>query len=154
MEDAHLRELKKAEQQIQLQNNKPNKEDVGQDKSKNNEKKLGARVRPATPTQRVEPDGRIVDVKEVKKDENKKDDTYQARERIADQRNKAVLLLQRLIRGRYTQNYMYEGKEKRMALIDELLAVAKIENLPEAEKEKILLEDHQEKVKNALLEAI
>lgn len=37
---------------------------------------------------------------------------------------------------------MYEGKEKRMALIEELLAVAKIENLPEAEKEKILLEDH------------
>jgi hypothetical protein len=29
------------------------------------------------------------------------------------------------------QNIMYEGKEKRLALIDELLLVARIENLPE-----------------------
>lgn len=49
---------------------------------------------------------------------------------------------------------MYEGKEKRMALIDELLKVAKIQDLPEEESEAILLGMHQEKVKDALLEAL
>jgi hypothetical protein len=49
---------------------------------------------------------------------------------------------------------MYEGKEKRMALIDELLRVAKIQDLPEAEIEAILMATHQEKVKDALIEAL
>lgn len=49
---------------------------------------------------------------------------------------------------------MYEGKEKRLALIEELLTVAKIPDLPENEKEEILLAQHEEKVKNALLEGI
>jgi hypothetical protein len=31
-----------------------------------------------------------------------------------------------LLRGRAVQNKMYEGKEKRLALIEELLTVAKI----------------------------
>lgn len=34
---------------------------------------------------------------------------------------------------------MYEGKEKRMALIDELLTVAKIPNLADEEAEEILM---------------
>jgi len=42
-----------------------------------------------------------------------------------------VLFLQRILRGRAQQNVMYEGKEKRLALIEELLIVAKIPNLPE-----------------------
>lgn len=33
---------------------------------------------------------------------------------------------------------MYAGKEKRLALIEELLTVAKIEKLPEQEAEEIL----------------
>jgi hypothetical protein len=36
--------------------------------------------------------------------------------------------MQRLLRGRSMQNIMYEGKEKRMALIDELLTVAKVKS--------------------------
>lgn len=52
------------------------------------------------------------------------------------------------------QNIMYEGKEKRMALIDELLKVAKIQDLPEEESEAILIAMHQEKVKDALMEAL
>jgi hypothetical protein len=43
----------------------------------------------------------------------------------------AILFLQRILRGRGQQNIMYEGKEKRLALIEELLIVAKIPNLPE-----------------------
>lgn len=49
---------------------------------------------------------------------------------------------------------MYEGKEKRMALINELLQVAQIENKPEEVAEEILLHDHEERVKNAVLESI
>ena len=49
---------------------------------------------------------------------------------------------------------MYEGKEKRLALIAELLLVAKIENLPEEEAEEILLQNHEERVKNAVLESL
>jgi hypothetical protein len=50
-------------------------------------------------------------------------------------REVAVLFLQRILRGRGQQNIMYEGKEKRLALIEELLIVAKIPNLPENEAE-------------------
>jgi hypothetical protein len=50
-------------------------------------------------------------------------------------REVAVLFLQRILRGRAQQNIMYEGKEKRLALIEELLIVAKIPNLPENEAE-------------------
>jgi len=38
------------------------------------------------------------------------------------------------------QNIMYEGKEKRLALIEELLTVAKIPDLPEVEAEEILMQ--------------
>lgn len=57
----------------------------------------------------------------------------------ANKREVAVLFLQRILRGRAQQNIMYEGKEKRLALIEELLIVAKIPNKPENEAEDILL---------------
>ncbi|KAL4472978.1 hypothetical protein ABPG72_020672 [Tetrahymena utriculariae] len=72
----------------------------------------------------------------------------------ADKREEAVLLLQRLLRGRTTQNIMYEGKKKRTALIEELLTVAQIENLEEDKAEEVLMQQHEEKVKNAVLESI
>ena len=71
-----------------------------------------------------------------------------------DEKNKAIILIQRLLRGRADQNMMYEGKEKRLALIDELLTVAKIQPLPAEEIEQILITNHEEKVQNALLEAL
>jgi len=49
---------------------------------------------------------------------------------------------------------MHTGKEKRLALIEELLIVAKIDNMPEEEAEEILLQNHEEKVKNAVLESL
>lgn len=49
---------------------------------------------------------------------------------------------------------MYAGKEKRLALIEELLTVAKINVIPEEEAEEILQQNHEEKVKNAVLESI
>jgi len=36
-----------------------------------------------------------------------------------------------LIRGRAKENIMYAGKEKRLALINELLTVAEIQDLPQ-----------------------
>lgn len=52
------------------------------------------------------------------------------------------------------QNIMYEGKEKRLALIEELLTVAQIEDLQEDVVEKILMDAHNERVQNALIEAL
>lgn len=49
---------------------------------------------------------------------------------------------------------MYEGKKKRTALIEELLTVAQIENLEEDKAEEVLMQNHEEKVKNAVLESI
>ena len=49
---------------------------------------------------------------------------------------------------------MYEGKKKRTALIEELLTVAQIENLEEDKAEEVLMQQHEEKVKNAILESI
>jgi len=49
---------------------------------------------------------------------------------------------------------MYEGKEKRLALINELLTVADIQDLPEKEAEEILLKNHEERVKNSVLESL
>ena len=39
-----------------------------------------------------------------------------------DKRRRAIILLQRLLRGRAKQNMMFEGKEKRLDLIAELRA--------------------------------
>ena len=39
-----------------------------------------------------------------------------------DKKNRAIILLQRLLRGRAEQNMMFEGKEKRLDLIAELRA--------------------------------
>lgn len=49
---------------------------------------------------------------------------------------------------------MYEGKEKRLALIAELLTVAMIDEIPPEQREEILQQNHEEKVKNAVLESI
>lgn len=71
-----------------------------------------------------------------------------------EKKEKAILLLQRLLRGRAVQNMMYEGKEKRLALIEELLTVANVEPLPEEAVEERLLQAHEERLNDAVLEAI
>lgn len=71
----------------------------------------------------------IIDWKQgISKQELHKESTV---EKDSIKREVAVLFLQRILRGRAQQNIMYEGKEKRLALIEELLIVAKIPNLPE-----------------------
>lgn len=71
----------------------------------------------------------IIDWKQgITKQELHKESTT---EKDSIKREVAVLFLQRILRGRAQQNIMYEGKEKRLALIEELLIVAKIPNLPD-----------------------
>ena len=71
-----------------------------------------------------------------------------------EKRELVVLLIQRLLRGRAKQNMMYDGKEKRLALIEELLIVANVEPLPPSEVEERLLQAHEEKLKDAVIETI
>mmetsp|Transcript_6184 Transcript_6184/g.5574 ORF Transcript_6184/g.5574 Transcript_6184/m.5574 type:complete len:401 (+) Transcript_6184:795-1997(+) len=74
---------------------------------------------------------------------------------VKDEReDMAIIMLQRLLRGRSDQNMMYEGKEKRLDLIQELLTVANVEPLPENQVEDLLLQAHEEKLKDAVLESI
>ena len=49
---------------------------------------------------------------------------------------------------------MYEGKEKRMGLIEELLTIAQIKEISEEAYDEILLQNHEEKVKNAVIESL
>ncbi len=76
------------------------------------------------------------------------------RRREVDRRTSAIIFLQRVIRGRTQQNIMYEGKEKRLALIEELLTVAKTQPISEEEAERFLLKEHEEKLRDALIEGL
>jgi hypothetical protein len=69
--------------------------------------------------------------KDFKRDDDVKDENYA--KKIADQAEKdkkrrAIILLQRLVRGRAIQNMMFEGKEKRLDLISELRATEEYKN--------------------------
>lgn len=66
----------------------------------------------------------------------------------------AVILLQRLLRGRAIQNAMYEGKEKRLDLIGELRRCGEMIELTEEEKEKEILEAYRERVLDGMAEAL
>lgn len=54
----------------------------------------------------------------------------------------AIILLQRLLRGRATQNMMFEGKEKRLDLIAELRATEEWKASSGLEEERILIENY------------
>jgi len=80
-------------------------------------------------------------------------------ERVSGHKNvegykNAVILMQRLLRGRAAQNQMYEGKEKRLALIEELLVVANVKAKTSDEIQEDLLQKHEERLKDAMLETI
>ena len=71
-----------------------------------------------------------------------------------DDKKKAILLLQRLLRGRAKQNMMFEGKEKRLDLIAELRANEEWKQAAELEEEKILIQNYQERVLDGVAEAL
>jgi len=102
----------------------------------------------------------------LNKDADKKEEDYkkasrygkinQYREKATymQKRDKAILFFQRLLRGRAIQNTMFEGKEKRLALIQELLDVSDTKVLKLEEKKAFLKQNHEEIAKDAILEAI
>lgn len=73
---------------------------------------------------------------------------------MLDQKNKGIILLQRLLRGRAIQNMMFEGKEKRLDLIAELRATEEWKAVSDLEEEKVLLENYQERVLDGVSEAL
>ena len=60
-----------------------------------------------------------------------------------NKREEAIILIQRLLLGRAAQNLMFEGKEKRLALIEELLIVSNIKEIDKAKEQELLMEQHQ-----------
>ena len=71
-----------------------------------------------------------------------------------DKRRRAIILLQRLLRGRAKQNMMFEGKEKRLDLIAELRATEEWKQASDLEEEKALIENYQERVLDGTAEAL
>ena len=71
-----------------------------------------------------------------------------------DKQRRAVILLQRLVRGRAIQNMMFEGKEKRLDLISELRATEEWKQASGLEEERKLIENYQERVLDGVTEAI
>ena len=71
-----------------------------------------------------------------------------------DQKKKAIILLQRLLRGRAAQNMMFEGKEKRLDLIAELRATEEWRAQAEAPEEHMLIDNYQERVMDGVAEAM
>ncbi len=88
-------------------------------------------ARPSTPNYKTDQNMNLQEFKTgqgLSKSELQKEST-QTKDSI--KREVAIIFLQRILRGRAQQNIMYEGKDKRLALIEELLIVAKIPDLDE-----------------------
>ena len=83
------------------------------------------KVRPPTPI-----------AKEFQRSDNKE------QHETNDRRQRAIILLQRLLRGRAKQNMMFEGKEKRLDLIAELRATEEWKAASDMEEEKVLIENY------------
>ena len=73
-----------------------------------------------------------------KRDDNIRDQS----ENEKDKRQRALILLQRLIRGRAIQNMMFEGKEKRLDLITELRATEEWKEQSGNQEERNLIEGY------------
>merc|ERR1719443_1325751 len=71
-----------------------------------------------------------------------------------EEQEAAVLLLQRIIRGRAYQNKMFEGKEKRLDLINELRAAERFAETATTGEERRYLEQLREKAFDGVLESI
>lgn len=71
-----------------------------------------------------------------------------------EEQEAAVLLLQRIIRGRAYQNQMFEGKEKRLDLINELRAAERFAETATTVEEKRYIDQLREKAFEGVLESI
>jgi len=71
-----------------------------------------------------------------------------------EEQEAAVLLLQRIIRGRAFQNQMFEGKEKRLDLINELRAAERFAETATTVEEKRYIDQLREKAFEGVLESV
>lgn len=83
-------------------------------------------------------------------------DRDKTKEELAQKESKrrAIILLQRLLRGRAYQNMMFEGKEKRLDLITELRATEEWKAQSDLPEERMLIENYQERVVDGVAEAL
>merc|ERR1719409_1350259 len=63
-----------------------------------------------------------------------------------EEQEAAILLLQRIIRGRAHQNRMFEGKEKRLDLINELRAAERCADTASTAEERRFIEQAKERI--------
>ena len=89
--------------------------------------------RPPTPVF----DRKINGVNSSKNDEAQNLEMQKALER-KNEIYKAAVLFQKIIKGRAIQNIMFDGKEKRLALIGELLKIADTDNIDQDEEKEII----------------
>lgn len=106
------------------------------------------------PTPEWPPDKEHVDKKNQKADAVNWKAEQLAREEREDVRLRAIILLQRLMRGRAQQNMMFEGKEKRLDLITELRVTEEWRQSSDAPEERMLIENYQERVMDGVTEAL
>merc|ERR1719161_393104 len=71
-----------------------------------------------------------------------------------EEQEAAVLLLQRIIRGRAYQNQMFEGKEKRLDLINELRAAERFAETATTVEEKRYIDQLRDKAFEGALESV
>jgi len=71
-----------------------------------------------------------------------------------EEQEAAVLLLQRIIRGRAYQNQMFEGKEKRLDLINELRAAERYAETATTVEEKRYIDQLRDKAFEGVLESV
>ncbi len=67
---------------------------------------------------------------------------------------KAIILLQRLIRGRAIQNQMFEGKEKWLDLIAELRITDEWWKQADGDEERVIIQNYQEWVLDGVAEGL
>ena len=158
LEATHKKMLREAEEQIQMNARKNFKDkNKNQQNTTNAQKYEGRENTPTITYGRSHGNIKVAELIEHNKGENKGDintvslkDSFKA----LSKKEEAVILLQRLIMGRAVQNTMFEEKEKKLALIEELLIVSNIKELDKAKEQELLMEQHRQRVKNAFVEAI
>jgi len=140
-EVSHIEQLKKAQASINVQLQHQQQKEAAEEEGNLMDKII---MRPVTPVFSDFRGGR-----QDERDEN-------AKQNIAgnDKRRRAVILLQRLLRGRAMQNMMFEGKEKRLDLISELRATEEWKAASNLEEERTLIENYQERVLDGVSESI
>lgn len=141
---SHKAQLKKAQATIEAQlKQQQQREQVVE------EKNLADTIflRPLTPSY----DG-------FKRDDDIKQEDYalkMAEQAEKDKQRRAIILLQRLLRGRAQQNMMFEGKEKRLDLISELRATEEWKAASGGqEEEETIIQNYQERVIDGVSEAL